>query len=162
MTIEIILTGSFGVGKTSLFNRFIHEEFTDKYFGTIGVRVNSREITVGTSNISLKLWDIAGEVNQEQVPLNYFLDKNVIIYVVDLNRPFTYKNIESDLDHLRKVAPTCKIIVVGNKTDLLVEGKLNEIKAGKIDIDFDYFVCAKTGEYVDDLFAGIAKDQMVA
>jgi small GTP-binding protein len=158
MGIEIILTGSFGVGKTSLFNRFIHEEFTDKYYGTIGVRVNSREIEIDNSTAEIKLWDIAGEVNQEKVPVNYFLQKHIILYVIDLNRPFTFKTVPFDLNYLKEVAPQCQIIVVGNKTDLLNDIKLHEIKTGKLDINFNYFVSAKTNENIDDLFHSIAKD----
>jgi GTPase SAR1 family protein len=43
---KIILTGSFGVGKTSLFNRFIYQEFNDKYLTTIGVKVNKKQVKV--------------------------------------------------------------------------------------------------------------------
>jgi len=37
LTKKIILTGSFGVGKTSLFSRFVYSEFDEKYLTTIGV-----------------------------------------------------------------------------------------------------------------------------
>jgi small GTP-binding protein len=70
---KVILTGSFGVGKTSLFNQFIFNQFSDKYLTTIGVKVNKKVINIGGEDLSLLLWDIAGEVSQDKVPTSYFL-----------------------------------------------------------------------------------------
>ena len=58
---KVILTGSFGVGKTSLFNCFIHQQFSEKYMTTVGVRVNKKTLNVDQNDITLMLWDIAGE-----------------------------------------------------------------------------------------------------
>jgi len=158
MDLEVILTGSFGVGKSSLFNRFIHGEFSDKYYGTIGVRVNEKELEFDDLKVNLKLWDTAGEVNQQKVPANYFESKDCIVYVVDLNRPFTFKNIPYDLQYLKNNSPGCKIMVLGNKLDLMDEKRLEEIKADTLNINFDWLVSAKTGKNVDDVFLSIAKD----
>ena len=65
---KVILTGSFGVGKTSLFNRFIYQEFNDKYLTSIGVKVNKKQIKVEDKEVSLLVWDIAGEISQDKVP----------------------------------------------------------------------------------------------
>lgn len=70
---KIILTGNFSVGKTSLFNRFINEQFDDKYITTIGVKVNKKTIEIDGEEIALVLWDVAGEVSQDKVPTSYFL-----------------------------------------------------------------------------------------
>jgi len=157
MNAEIILTGSFGVGKSSIFNRFIHEEFNDKYYGTIGVRVNSREISTGESTINLKLWDVAGEVKQDKVPVAYFRSKDIILYVLDLTRPFTFSNVPDDLAYLKKNSPNSSLIVIGNKIDLLDEELLEEIKAKDFPIKVDWMISAKTGENIEELFLSIAK-----
>ena len=124
---KVILTGSFGVGKTSLFNQFIYETFSDKYLTTIGVKVNKKSVTVGTEEVSILLWDIAGEVSQDKVPNSYLLGAAAVFYVFDLNRPTTYKNLETDLVHLRNLLPHATIRVVGNKKDLLTDEQLQAL-----------------------------------
>jgi len=159
MNIEIILTGSFGVGKSSLFNRFIYEDFNDKYYGTIGVRVNERKLKVKETPIGLKLWDVAGEVKQEKVPLNYFDGKDMVLYVIDLSRPFTFTNVPNDIAYIKNVAPNSALRVVGNKKDILKPEKLSKLQ-NEIPFQFDFLTSAKTGEGVEDLFLSIAKEQI--
>ena len=153
---KIILTGSFGVGKTSLFNQFIFSQFDDKYLTTIGVKVNKKNIEVDGEEVSLLVWDIAGEVSQDKVPHSYFLGASGIIYVFDLTRPSTYKNIQGDIDYLKEMVKGAEIRVVGNKSDLVSESQINEIKAG-IDYPWDIITSAKTGENVNELFLSLGK-----
>jgi len=153
---KIILTGSFGVGKTSLFNQFIFSKFDDKYLTTIGVKVNKKSIEIEDKEVSLLLWDIAGEVSQDKIPNSYFLGSSGIVYVFDLTRPSTYKNITSDLEYLKGMSSDALIRVVGNKSDLLSPDKIAEIKES-IPIEWDIITSAKTGENVDDLFYGLGK-----
>lgn len=148
---KVILTGSFGVGKTSLFNQFIYSRFSDKYLTTIGVKVNKKTIEVNGRELSLLLWDIAGEVSQDKVPVSYFLGASGIIYVFDLTRPSTYKNIKEDLDYLNGIIQGGIIKVVGNKMDLTTEEQIAEVKE-EISVPWDIITSAKTGDNVDDLF----------
>ena len=115
---KVILAGSFGVGKTSLFNQFIFNKFDDKYLTTIGVKVNKKVVAIGERQLSILLWDIAGEVAQDKVPVTYFLGASGVIYVFDLNRPSTYKNIQQDIEYLSGILDGGVIKVVGNKKDL--------------------------------------------
>lgn len=148
---KVILTGSFGVGKTSLFNRFVYSRFSEKYLTTIGVKVNKKVIKVGTENLSILLWDIAGEVSQDKVPVSYFLGAHGIIYVFDLTRPITYKNIDIDLAYLRGLLPTGVIKIVGNKKDLVSDSQIDAIR-NDLTVNCDLFTSAKTGENVETLF----------
>ncbi len=148
---KVILTGSFGVGKTSLFNQFIYSRFSDKYLTTIGVKVNKKTIEVNGRELSLLLWDIAGEVSQDKVPVSYFLGASGIIYVFDLTRPSTYKNIKEDLDYLNGIIQGGIIKIVGNKKDLATAEEIAEVKE-EISVPWDIITSAKTGENVDDLF----------
>lgn len=148
---KVILTGNFGVGKTSLFNRFVYDRFSDKYLTTIGVKVNKKEISVNDQKISILLWDIAGEVSQDKVPVSYFLGAAAIIYVFDLSRPLTFQNMEKDLDHLDKILPDSIVKVVGNKKDLVDEETVARILK-ELSVDCTTTTSAKTGENIDDLF----------
>ena len=156
MKLEVLLTGSFGVGKSSIFNRFIYDEFSSQYLGTMGVRVNEKEIK--QLETTVKLWDIAGEIHQEKVPKAYFIKKNIILYVVDISRPFTFKNIPTDLEYLKKHASESVIKVIGNKKDLL---STEELKHIKLPVTPDWMTSAKTGENIEKLFSGVVAELTV-
>jgi small GTP-binding protein len=153
---KIILTGSFGVGKTSLFNRFIYQEFNDKYLTSIGVKVNKKQVKVEDKEVSLLVWDIAGEISQDKVPSSYFLGASGIVYVMDLSRPMTFKNLESDYLFLKELMPLGVIKIVGNKRDLVTDEQIEEIQKS-LPRTIDCLTSAKTGENVDQLFLDLAK-----
>lgn len=153
---KVILAGSFGVGKTSLFNQFIFNKFDDKYLTTIGVKVNKKVVDIDGRQLSILLWDIAGEVAQDKVPVTYFLGASGVIYVFDLSRPSTYKNIQHDIDYLNGVLNGGVIRVVGNKKDLMTEEQINIIKE-QLPVPLEMTTSAKTGENVEELFNEIGK-----
>ena len=147
---KVILTGSFGVGKTSLFNQFVFNKFDEKYLTTIGVKVNKKAIMVDDDEVSLLIWDIAGEVSQDKIPTSYFLGASAVIYVFDLTRPSTFKNLTKDLEYLRT-------LMVGNKKDLLSDEAIRAI-ANEIPQKWDIITSAKTGENVNELFQLVGKE----
>lgn len=157
---KIILAGSFGVGKTSLFNQFIFNKFDDKYLTTIGVKVNKKIVDIEGRQLSILLWDIAGEVAQDKVPVTYFLGASGVIYVFDLSRPSTYKNIKHDVEYLNGILDGGVIKVVGNKKDLLTEEQISLIKE-QLPIPLEMTTSAKTGENVEELFNDIGKALLV-
>jgi len=152
---EIILTGSFGVGKSSLFNRIIYNDFSDKYHSTIGVRINDTEITYQNAKRKIKLWDIAGEVSQSKVPTSYFLKKDIILFVIDLNRSLTFKHLSKELVYLRNLCPHSKVKVIGNKIDLVDKEQISQINKSFIPHQIDLVVSAKTEENMELFFPSI-------
>jgi small GTP-binding protein len=153
---KIVLTGCFGVGKTSLFNRFIYKKFSEKYLTTIGVKVDKKVIEVDGRQLSLLVWDLAGEVAQDKVPTSYFLGSSGIIYVFDLTRPSTWLNIQSDLAYLQKLLQGVLVKIVGNKLDLVTPDQVLEIK-NELSVTPDILTSAKTGENVEALFFDMGK-----
>jgi len=144
MTIEVLLTGSFGVGKSSIFNRIIHDTFSSNYYGTMGVRVNEKVLE--DQGITIKLWDIAGEIHQRKVPKIYFAKKTVILYIIDITRPFTFGSILEDLQYLKENVGEAIVKVIGNKKDLLTEAELIKVQEEELPIVLQGIVSAKTGE----------------
>ncbi|MCP4439165.1 MAG: GTP-binding protein [Aureispira sp.] len=153
---KVILTGSFGVGKTSLFRRFIENKFDEKYLTTIGVKVDKKVVEVGDRKLTLIIWDIAGEVKQDKVPTAYFMGTHGLVYVLDLTRPDTYKNIAEDIEYLQKISPKSTIKVVGNKCDLLESEEALEKVLAEIPVPCNFTTSAKTGENVETLFAELS------
>lgn len=151
---KVVITGHFGVGKTSLFNRFISNTFSEKYLTTIGVRVDKKQLQIDGQDVSLILWDLAGEVSQDKVPRSYFMGASAVVYVFDLSRPATYARLEDDLLYIQSVLPDVLIRKVGNKKDLVNDDTLAKVRE---QADPDFFTSARTGENVEELFMGIAK-----
>ncbi len=158
---KIILTGSFGVGKTSLFSRFIYSEFDEKYLTTIGVKVDKKTINIDNdTNLNIMLWDIAGEVAQDKVPLSYFLGTSGIIYVFDLTRPMTYNNIMADIEYLKNILPEATVKIIGNKKDLVTTTHIESVISG-LPVECDMTTSAKTGENVEQLFQSMGEALMI-
>lgn len=154
---KVLLTGNFGVGKTSLFQQFIHSKFDERYLTTIGVKVDKKEVNANGETVEMFLWDVAGEISQDKVPVSYFLGAHGIIYVFDLTRPMTYQNLSTDITYLKKIAPKAVIKIVGNKKDLVSSEQINLVTS-KLEISHDILTSAKTGENVNDLFQRLAYD----
>jgi len=153
---KVILLGLFGVGKTSLIKRFVHQKFDEKYITTIGVKVDKKILSIHGVQLSMLIWDIAGESSQQKVPASYKLGSNGIIYVFDVSRPSSFQNIKEELKALSDLLPNVPIQVVANKTDLL-----SEIQVEKVvnDIGLTNIIrsSAKTGEGVEQAFEALGR-----
>lgn len=153
---KVILLGLFGVGKTSLIKRFVHQKFDENYLTTIGVKVDKKVINIHGIELSMLIWDIAGESSHKKVPQTYKLGSNGILYVFDVTRPASYENIHSELAELNKLLPNVPIQIVANKIDLLDEKSIQNIvdNIGLTDI---IGTSAKTGEGVEKSFEQLGR-----
>tara|TARA_A100000171_G_scaffold48269_1_gene55526 strand:+ start:1211 stop:1687 length:477 start_codon:yes stop_codon:yes gene_type:complete len=155
MNKKVILVGHFGVGKTSLVQQFVYSKFSEKYLTTIGVKIDKKVVEFEGYQMTLLIWDIAGETEQNSVSKSYKLGSHGIIYVFDLTRPSTYENLDKQLDYLKTLLPNAPIQILGNKKDLISEEELNSIKES-IALSFKA-TSAKTGEHVEEAFIDLAK-----
>jgi GTPase SAR1 family protein len=65
------MLGAYAVGKTSLVARFVRGIFSDKYLTTVGVKIDKKTIEIANREMSLILWDLAGEDEFYQVRRSY-------------------------------------------------------------------------------------------
>src|SRR3984957_778609 len=86
---KICVLGSYGVGKTSLVGRFVHSMFADKYHTTVGVKIDKKVLAVDGEEVTLMLWDMAGEEEGAPVKLNQVRDASGYLLVVDGTRSRT-------------------------------------------------------------------------
>ena len=152
---KVILLGNFGVGKTSLVRQYVFHKFSEDYMTTIGVRIDKKVVAVDKGEVSLIIWDIAGESTHQKIPDSYKLGAHGIIYVIDVLRPSTYRAIEDEISSLQNLLPNAPIIKVANKIDLLTEKERIEI-FNNLPLN-DYVLCsAKNGENVETAFHKLA------
>ena len=90
---KILLVGDFGVGKTSLVDRFVHNRFAEEYKSTIGVVVSKKELQIDGKDLKFLIWDVAGERDMSEVPASYYLGCSGVLFVFDLTRAETWSGI---------------------------------------------------------------------
>lgn len=148
---KVILLGHFGVGKSSLVKRFVHQLFSEEYLTTIGVKVDKKVLEINGKQLTMIIWDIEGGAVQSKLPQSYFLGALGIIYVLDLTRPSTWENMPAELDYFQQLLPKASTVIVGNKRDLLdpreEAGLLAELQPYTVRM-----ASAKTGEGVQEMF----------
>lgn len=58
--LKLVLLGHKNVGKTSLFNRYVYDEY-GKTSMTIGAYFGTKSLKIGDRMINVSIWDTAGE-----------------------------------------------------------------------------------------------------
>lgn len=167
---KVCMVGAFGVGKTSLVRRFVHNIFDDKYIFTIGVKVSRKTVVVPQADsgvqLNMLLWDLAGADEFDAVATNYLRGAAATVLVCDLTRPDTLDKLPVYTAHIRTVAPAACLMVAANKHDLLdppPPGQtpgvtLPQIESVAASLASPYHLTsAKTGRGVEDLFNHLAR-----
>lgn len=152
---KVILIGHFGVGKSSLVKRFVHQKFSEDYITTIGVKIDKKELEVNGTTVTMLIWDIAGENSQQKIPTSYRLGAHGALYVFDISRPSTYEGLSEELAYVDKNLPGIPVQVLANKMDLL---EVDERKKVLESLNCEVLeTSAKTGEQVETAFKSLAK-----
>ena len=158
---KVCMLGDFAVGKTSLVRRYVYDRFDDRYLSSIGVKVSRKDVTLDNDfNVSLLLWDLAGDMEFTGLQANYLRGTAGALLVCDLTRATTLNSIEKYAKRLRSVMPQSVVIIVGNKNDLngQFEIQKEEIIAMAKHLDAHFFdTSAKTGAGVEDTFHTLAQ-----
>ncbi|MEQ9440379.1 MAG: Rab family GTPase [Cyclobacteriaceae bacterium] len=153
---KVILLGHYGVGKSSLTRRFVHRKFSEQYSTTIGVTIEKKVVQLEEHQVSMIVWDIAGESSHTKVPQSYKLGAHGIVYVIDLTRPETYQRLDKEIADLQNYLPNVPILVVGNKKDLFTEKELCDL-LHQLPLSPYALSSAKTGDNVDAMFTELAR-----
>jgi Ras-related protein Rab-1A len=159
---KIIMTGDYGVGKTSLVSRFVQNLFQESLQTTIGVDISQKLLELGEdTKINFVIWDIGGQISQiAPYRKRFYEGANSAFIIADLTRPQTLKNIEVWYNDIKKfVSPDINIVLVGNKSDLVEDIKSHEVELKNLANKFGFhyiFTSAKTGENVNDSFLYMA------
>ena len=111
------MLGSFGVGKTSLVARFVHSLFSDKYHTTVGVKIDKKIVRVDGSEVTLMLWDLAGEETNAPVNIHQMRDAAGYLLVVDGCRGKTLETALSIQERVENEIGPSPFLLLANKAD---------------------------------------------
>ncbi|MCJ2557393.1 MAG: GTP-binding protein, partial [Candidatus Thermoplasmatota archaeon] len=164
--LKVGLVGDSKVGKTSLIQRFVLDQFDDKYIKTIGAKVSKREILLPLSGnrrvrVVMMIWDIIGERNAAELYMSsHFMGMQGILAVCDVTRKRSLDNIGDWASSVFEVAGVVPIQILVNKTDLENQFEIERSDVTESSMSLAspaVFTSAKTGENVDGAFSELAQ-----
>ena len=117
-TIKIIILGDGGVGKTSIFTRYIHNKFDPHNIATTGVDFESKIFKYKDKSFSIILYDTAGEERFRNITKNYYHMGDGIFIVFDLTNENSLISIKNWVQAVLEENVDSKFIILGNKDDL--------------------------------------------
>lgn len=169
ITSKVCIVGDFAVGKTSVVERFVNNQFSEKYLTTIGVKVDTKEIDLPHRGVQLKLilWDVAGSDQFGETEFAYLRGASGHIFVADGTRPATLGTVQKlgvRIDERYGRKPSVLLI---NKHDLSDAWDVTEQIIEELKTDFDalFLTSAKTGADVENALTRLAEliiDQTLA
>jgi small GTP-binding protein len=156
---KICMLGSFGVGKTSLTAQFVSRIFSEKYHTTIGVKVDKKVLSIDESDLTLMVWDMAGEEEDLPIKLQYVRDAAGYILVVDGTREKTLDVALSIQERIRTSIGELPFVMAINKHDQIENWQIQETQLAKLAAKgWSLFrTSAKSGEQVEEAFLQLAK-----
>lgn len=157
---KICMVGAFAVGKTSLVTRFVKSIFSEKYLTTVGVKIDKKEVRLGDAEVTLVLWDIAGEDNLTQMRMSYLRGASGYLLVVDGTRPGT---LETAITLQKKAdeffGKEIPFVLLLNKRDLAdIWGLADETVGALVERHWTVMeTSAKTGQGVEEAFLALTR-----
>jgi len=162
---KVILCGEYGVGKSSLFRRFMSDTFTTSTDrkSTMGLDHFSKVYDVENKELKLQLWDTGGMERVASITSSYYKHSEAAILVFALDNPDTFHILSQHLLDIVTYAENAKIFLCGNKFD-----QKNKIQISDSDMEAFceqchnlvsgiYKTSCKTGEGVEEMFTDIAR-----
>ncbi|HWR17489.1 MAG TPA: Rab family GTPase [Terriglobales bacterium] len=159
---KICMVGAFGVGKTSLVSRFVHSIFSEKYQTTVGVKIDKKQLTIDGEEVTLVLWDLAGEDALTTVKPAHLRGASGYLLVIDGTRKSTLDVAISLQQRAREAVGDAPFIVVINKADVQESWEIKDADLGSLTaLGWDVVrASAKNGEAVEYIFLEIAKQML--
>ena len=158
--IKIVIVGDSKVGKTSISNKFVSNNFSNITNPTIGAAFLTKIITINSGSVRLQLWDTAGQEKYRSLAPMYYRSAHISILVYDVTSRVSFESIPFWSTDIMQKTPNMKIVLVGNKVDLenkvisTEEGKELSEKIGSL---LFFEASAKTGESIESLFFKVAE-----
>lgn len=159
-TLKLVLLGESSVGKSSIVTQFTTGTFHNNN-ATIGAAFTTKTIEWQDDNVmkivNFEIWDTAGQERYRSLAPMYYRNTNVALIVFDICDENSIEKAQSWINELNSYICDQKyrniiIKLVGNKIDLKKSKKLS------LRWKDSSFVSAKTGEGINELFTGIAKE----
>jgi len=123
--LKLLLLGDTSVGKTSILSNYNENKFDQNAIGTIGVEYVYKTISYKNMKIKLQIWDTSGEERFRKITKNFYRNADGLLLVFDLTRDSTFSNIKNWISDVKEYNTELKILLLGNKLDLIEEREIS-------------------------------------
>jgi small GTP-binding protein len=163
--LKVVALGAASVGKTSIIHRYCNRIFHADQVSTIGAGFFTHTMMMDNCEVTLLLWDTAGEERFRSVAPSLLRGANGLILVYDVAQPSSFNDLNIYLDMFLdtvRVDVSCElpVLVLGNKCDI-EERNVSDVQVetwcSKNRIIHSYLVSAKTGEGIDEAINALVK-----
>ncbi|XP_076458522.1 ras-related protein Rab-13-like isoform X2 [Babylonia areolata] len=160
--LKVAVIGDKQVGKTSLINRYAHDDFSHNYVHSrLGEDLQKVNVTINDEDVKVTIVDLPGHEYLRTGSLTSCLyrDVDAVMLVFDLTRTKTLDSVPGWLDEIKRVNSklweTRMIFLVGNKNDLTMHRTVHydEAKNRSLQYKLEYFeTSALSGYNVQETF----------
>ena len=128
--VKLILLGDMGVGKSSIIQRYYNDyndEFDENIDSTINFNFIEKEVIIRGQNLTVELWDTAGQEQYRSMTQLFVKNSRIIILVYDVTSQKSFESLNYWYDFINKKLGSNIIIgLIGNKIDLIFEENYEE------------------------------------
>lgn len=166
MDLKIVVLGTAGVGKTSVICRYCNGTFIEDTLSTIGAGFFTNTLVIDSVEVTMMLWDTAGEERFRSVAPSLLRGANGIVLCYDLGSLASFEEIDT---YMEMFLETCKcdftekpipVLLIGNKADLenrQVPPSVIQEWMRKNNAVLHYEVSAKSGLNITEGFEALLK-----
>jgi len=167
--LKLLLLGDPCVGKTSVFNRYIKEEYFEVYKATIGADFFTQPIETFSRKVVLQIWDTAGQERFHSLGPSFFRGSDACILVYDITDQHSFEALKKWVDKFTKEVGALDknirdsdliFVVLGNKCDLEESRQVstNIARSYCEENGFKFFeASAKNDIHINDAFEYVAE-----
>ena len=164
LVFSIIEVGDSGVGKTSIFRRYVYNTFDENTMSTIGLQFSFKEITLANNKtLKLKLLDTAGQEKYRSLSKSFFRNAHAALFVFALNRLESFEHINEWIQQFKENHDRVDQIpkyLIGNKSDLVEAREVDQKLIDNLEkkLGYKYFeTSALNNSNIEELFKDIGE-----
>jgi small GTP-binding protein len=154
--LKVVIIGEHAAGKTSLIKAFVEQKFSADYRPTIGTNIFIKKLDLDGDEVTLTVWDIAGQERWTSMRPLYYKGSSGALIVADVTRKNTFDQVASFWapDVKKHAGENVPIMLIANKCDLEQEATQEDIDecAAAIGAIGSVNTSAKTGDNVNEAF----------
>ena len=162
LDVKIVVLGPAGVGKTSIICRYCNGTFIDETLSTIGAGFFTNTKVVDHVEITMMLWDTAGEERFRSVAPSLLRGANGVVLTYDLGSLASFRELDA---YMGMFVDTCAfdrenapVLLLGNKCDLDTRDVPEEVVSewmARNNVNLHFEVSAKEGTNIEEGFGAL-------
>ena len=159
---KIAILGTSHVGKTSIVQKFINDQYTLNTVSTTQAAYFEKNITVKNHEIILDIWDTAGQERFHSLAPMYYRNAKGVIVVFDITDATSFTKAKQWVNELKENREdnNLQIIIAANKNDMQHLRVVSPTEIQQYARAEGLTICetsAKTGYFIKELFYDIGE-----